>query len=296
MTKTETKPDKSEVKYQQLDIEKIIRNQENKIVRNLPKFIINRIKKSFHEDEINEVLKKNHDKYGTDFVNAVVDYMGYKIIGYNEEVLPGSGQFIFAGNHPFGGADFGAVTKILTKKYKNIKLVANEMFLHVDNAREIFLPVSILKKNDENKINDIDKHLAKKNSHLLIFPAGKVARKINGKTDDGQWHRSFIRNAVLYKRDVIPMFVGGENTKKFYRVSRIRKFFGIKANLEFLLLPGEVFKKKGATIPVVFGEPISYTTFDDSKTHLEWAQEVKKIVYKLGEKYLNQALPDSVKD
>ncbi len=281
----------NEVKYQQLDIEQIIRNQEHKIVKNLPKFIINYIKKSFHQEEINEILKKNRDKYGTDFVNAVSDHLEYKITGYNEELLPDTGKFIFASNHPNGGADFAAVTKILSRKYKNIKLVANEMFLHVDNAKDMFLPVSILKRNEKDKINSIDDHLADIEGQLLIFPAGKVARKNKGKLDDGPWHRSFIRNAIIYKRDIIPMFVGGENSEKFYRWAKTRKFFGIKANLEFFLLPGEVFKKRGATIPVVFGKPIPYTTFDDSKDHLEWAQEVKKIVYKLGEDFKNRLNP-----
>ena len=81
------------------------------------------------------------------------------------------------------------------------------------------------------------------------------------------------------------MFVDGENSRKFYRWAKIRKFLGIKANLEFFLLPGEVFKKRNATIKIAFGKPIPYTTFDDSKTHLEWAQEVKKWVYELGEKH-----------
>ncbi len=285
MNKENQKNNNSEITYQQLDIEQIIRNQENKIVKNLPKFIINRIKKSFHETEINEILKKIHDKYGLDFVNGVVENLNYKVIGYNEELLPDKGKFVFAGNHPFGGADFGAAIFLLSKKYKKIKLVANELFLHVENAKEIFLPVSILKSNEKGKMEKIDESLADDDTHLLIFPAGKVARKIKGKLDDGFWHRSFIRNAILFKRDIIPFFVDGENSKKFYRWAKTRKFFGIKANLEFFLLPGEVFKKRNATIKIVFGEPIPYTTFDDSKTHLEWAQEVKKKVYELGETY-----------
>lgn len=274
----------SEITYQQLDIEQIIRNQENKIVKNFPKFIINRLKKSFHEIEINEILKKIHDKYGLDFVNGVVENLNYKIISYNKELLPYKGKFILAGNHPFGGADFGAAIALLSKKYKKIKLVANEMFLHVENAKEIFLPVSILKRNEKGKMDKIDKSLSDDDTQILIFPAGKVARKIKGKMDDGFWHRSFIRNAIMFKRDIIPFFVAGENSKKFYRWSKLRKLLGIKANLEFFLLPGEVFKKRNATIEIAFGKPIPYTTFDDSKTHLEWAQEVKKIVYGIGEK------------
>jgi len=288
MNHNNQKNNNSEITYQQLDIEHIIRNQENKIVKNFPKFIINRIKKSFHETEINEILKKIHDKYNLDFVNGVVDNLNYKIISYNKEFLPDKGKFVFAGNHPFGGADFGAAIAVLSKKYKKIKLVANEMFLHVENAKEIFLPVSILKRNEKVKMDDIDKSLSEDDTQILIFPAGKVARKIKGKMDDGFWHRSFIRNAILFKRDIIPFFVAGENSKKFYRWSKLRKLFGIKANLEFFLLPGEVFKKRNATIEIAFGKPIPYTTFDDSKTHLEWAQEVKKIVYEIGKKQFSK--------
>ncbi|NPA67372.1 MAG: hypothetical protein GXO50_02060 [Chlorobi bacterium] len=279
------KTDKQNVSYQQLDIEKIIRNQENKIVKNLPGFIVNKIKKSFHEKEINEILKKIHDKYDCDFVNGVSEHLNYKIKGYNENYLPEKGKFIFAGNHPFGGADFAAVTYLISKKYNKIKLVANEMFLHVENAKNMFLPVSILKRNEREKIDKIDESLADDNTQILIFPAGKVARKIKGKLDDGPWHRSFIRNAVKYKRDIVPFFVAGENSKKFYRWAKTRKLLGIKANLEFFLLPGEVFKKRNAEIEVVFGRPIPHTTFDDSKTHLEWAAEIKRKVYEIGRKF-----------
>lgn len=269
---------------QQLDIEQIIRNQKNKTVRNLPKFIINYLKKSFHQTEINIILNKNKDLYGTDFVNGVIKHLNVKIKALNEDFLPSKGNFIFASNHSMGGIDFAVAYSKIREKFNNVKLIANEMFLHVENAKEIFLPVSITEKNEKHKKDAIEEHLEKENSHILIFPAGKVARMIKGKLDDGFWHRSFIRNAIEHKRDIIPIFVGGKNSKKFYRLAKIRTFFGIKANLEFFLLPGEVFNKRNKTIPVIYGKPIPYTTFTDSKTHLEWAAEVKQIVYDLEKK------------
>lgn len=39
--------------------------------------------------------------------------------------------------------------------------------------------------------------------------------------------------------------------------------------------------KKNADIPVYFGKPIPYQTFDKSKTHQEWADWVKERVYKI---------------
>ena len=56
---------------------------------------------------------------------------------------------------------------------------------------------------------------------------------------------------------------------------------GIKVNLEMFFLVDEVYKQKGKTITIHFGEPIPYTTFTKSLTHLEWAEKVKEIVYSL---------------
>jgi hypothetical protein len=38
---------------------------------------------------------------------------------------------------------------------------------------------------------------------------------------------------------------------------------------------------------VTIGKPIPYKTFDKSMTHLEWAQNVRAQVYRLGEKQKN---------
>ena len=270
----------------EVDLDKVIRSQKNKIVKNLPQFLINKIKKMVHQDEVNLIIRKNQDKYDFDFVKGVVDHLNLKVKTFNEKYLPGKGRFIFAANHSLGAIDFGAVIGKIHEKFNNVMIIANDLFLQVENTKGIFLPVATFKNSDEKKRAAIENLLSKEDSHLFIFPAGKVARIVKGKMDDGPWHKSFIRNAITHKRDIIPIFIGGRNSKKFYRFANLRKFLRIKANLELFILPGEVFKKRNATIPVVFGKPISYTTFNDSKSHLEWAQEVKQIVYGLEQTYL----------
>ena len=42
-----------------------------------------------------------------------------------------------------------------------------------------------------------------------------------------------------------------------------------------------MYKQKNKTVSVKFGTPISYKTFDKSKTHKEWAKWVKEKVYEL---------------
>lgn len=57
---------------------------------------------------------------------------------------------------------------------------------------------------------------------------------------------------------------------------------GIKANIEMLFLPGEVFKQRKAKIHIHFGKSIPYSTFDDTKSKKEWASWIKESVYQMG--------------
>jgi len=48
-----------------------------------------------------------------------------------------------------------------------------------------------------------------------------------------------------------------------------------------LYLADEMFKQKGKTFTIRIGKKIPWQTFDKSKSHSEWAQWVKEIVYKM---------------
>jgi hypothetical protein len=63
-----------------------------------------------------------------------------------------------------------------------------------------------------------------------------------------------------------------------------RKRLGIKANIEMLYLVDEMVKQLNKTITLMVGDPISYLTFDKSKTDIEWAAWVEEQVYNLGNK------------
>ena len=55
------------------------------------------------------------------------------------------------------------------------------------------------------------------------------------------------------------------------------------------LLPREMFNKSSKTITITFGKPIAYKTFDESRTHLDWAQKVREYVYVLGNEKFSSA-------
>lgn len=59
----------------------------------------------------------------------------------------------------------------------------------------------------------------------------------------------------------------------------LRKFMGIKTNLEMFFLPNESYKHRNKHFVITFGKPIPYQTFDHRFTPHEWAQLVKDHTY-----------------
>ena len=51
-----------------------------------------------------------------------------------------------------------------------------------------------------------------------------------------------------------------------------------------ILLAHEMFNKKDEKFTIVIGEPIAYSSFDNSKSDREWADVVKKRSYELSGK------------
>ncbi len=272
---------KEEHKAFKVDVEKLIRSQKNDFIKNMPKFGVKYIKKIIREKELNKITEHAKGTEGIEFIEKCIEYMNINCNLEGKENIPPDGRYIFACNHPLGGIDFFAAILAIKDKYKDIRVIANEMLMHVKPLQNIFLPVNVFGKNSEKAREAIIRAMASEHIQLMTFPAGEVARKYKGKLDDGKWHKSFIRNAVEFKRDIVPVFIDAENSKKFYRTSNIRKKLGIKADIELLLLPQELVKQSNKTITIQFGKPIAYSTFTKEKNPGEWAEEIKKHVYSL---------------
>src|SRR5690606_29910040 len=102
-----------------------------------------------------------------------------------------------------------------------------------------------------------------------------------GKVVDLEWKKHFVTKAIQYKRDVIPVFVSGRNTNRFYRLANLRKFFRIKWNFEMFFLPDETMRHRNTDVHIYFGKPIPHSSFVKTKTHQQWAEWVKDTVYQL---------------
>ncbi len=268
----------------QIDIEKIIQNKSSGSTKKIPKFLISWLKKLVKQDEINDALKYIGEDTGVDAMVKLVNYFNLTIKFKGEENIPDSGNYVFASNHPLGGMDGICLSAVLGQRYqKKIKYLVNDLLFFLKPLQPIFVPINKLGPQAKASAILVNEAFASDNQ-IITFPAGLCSRKNKGKICDPEWKKAFIVKAVEYQRDIIPIYFEGRNSNLFYRIANIRKWLGIKINIEMLWLPGEVFKQKNASFTIHFGKPIPWQTFDKSKAPDQWAENIKSIVYQMGKK------------
>jgi putative hemolysin len=118
-------------------------------------------------------------------------------------------------------------------------------------------------------------------NQMLIFPAGLCSRKIDGKIQDLEWGKSFVKKSRETGRDIVPIHFDGENSKRFYRIASWQKRLGLKFNFAMMTLPSEMCNSVGRKYTITFGKPIPVADLDRSRSDHEWAQEIRKKVYEL---------------
>jgi 1-acyl-sn-glycerol-3-phosphate acyltransferase len=265
---------------QTIDVKKVLFSKNPVLARTIPSFVINYLKKIVHQDELNEFLRKWGHLKDAQLIAAGLKHFEIKFKVSGSENIPESGRFIFVSNHPLGGLDGLVFIYELSKHFDDIKFPVNDILTNIKNLSGIFLPVNKHGAQAKEAAIMIEQAYSS-DSQILYFPAGLCSRKKRGVIRDLQWHKSFISKSIQHKRDVVPAFFSGRNSNFFYNLANLRKLLGVKANIEMLYLADEMFKQKDKEIRLVFGKPISWQTFDKTRSALEWADWVKSKSYEL---------------
>jgi len=267
-----------------IDIEKIVASKDEKLLKRLPNFIISYLKRIVHQKELNEFILKNQDKSPIEFIDAGLELFQVGIKTRGIDNLPENPKVIVVANHPLGGLDGVSLTKIIAENLdKEVKVTANDLLMNLKAMQPSFIGVNKHGTNVKSYIAEM--HRSFESTHpIIFFPAGLISRRIKGKIIDLDWKRTFIKKAVEYQRDVVPVHISGRVSGFFYRLANFRKFLGLKQNIEMLYLPNELFKQKNEKLIISIGKPISWKTFTSDKKPEEWAQKVKDMVYLLAEK------------
>lgn len=272
-----------------IDIDAVFKNKNPQLHKFLPSFVLSYIKKIVHQEKINAFLEQHENDYDFDFVKAIIKEFGVKTQVIGMENFPERRGCIVASNHPLGALDAMALLYETGKKRKDIKFLVNDILLNLENLKNLFTGVNVVGKTPIEALEQVE-NVYSQNIAVFTFPAGLVSRKQfpNGifrkpVIEDLEWKKSFISRAKRYHKNIIPVFIDGRNSNFFYSLSNWRKRLGIKANIEMLYLVDEMYRQYNKTITIIFGKEIPYTTFDKQFSDADWAQKVKRHVYKMGQ-------------
>lgn len=265
-----------------IDVEGLIRDKNPKLLKWTPRFLINYLKKTIHEEDVNQSLHETKGLEAVEFSEYVVKKFNIKVNTHGLENIPKTGGVILAMNHPLGGMDAMAMISEFHHVRKDFKFVVNDILMNIDNLKDRFVGVNKHGTNTKESLRELNELFASDQA-IFVFPAGLVSRKKKGKVRDLTWKKTFITRSKKYQTPIIPVHIEGELTKFFYRLSNFRTTIGIKANIEMLYLVDELYQQQDKVMNIRFGAPISPNTFDQSKKDIEWAQWVKEKVYKLNE-------------
>ncbi|RTZ96182.1 MAG: glycerol acyltransferase, partial [Candidatus Neomarinimicrobiota bacterium] len=271
-----------------IDMELALQEKIPDIYKKIPGVLIRLMEKVIRQADMNRMIHESSHLNGIPLVDWVLDQFGVNIVVKGKKLIPKKGRYIYPANHPIGGLDGLAIVSVVAKIHPLIKFVANDLLRVIKGFDSISLYIARFGQINRRNAILINKTLASE-AQLLVQPAGTVSKRNPVKIRDLAWNKFFIHKAIQYKRDVIPIHVQARNSRLFYNIASFRKIFRIKSNLEMFLLPREMFNKSGKTITITFGIPIAYKTFDDSRTHLEWAQKVREYVYVLGSEKFSSA-------
>lgn len=261
-----------------IDVEKILKEKAYKLYRWLPRFAIKWLKKKLHENEINHAMDVLKDDEGLEFNRKGLEMLGAKVESVHSELIPKTGSIIIAANHPLGGLDGMALIKSVGEIRPDVRFFVNDILKNLKNYGEIFVAVNKVGASSTKSLRTMEEVFMTECA-VLFFPAGLVSRKQNGLVRDLTWKKSFVTQAIDHKRMIQPVFIEGENSKFFYNFANFRKKIGIKANIEMLFLPDEMFRAEKKTIRIHYSKPFDSAILTDRKTDKQWSDLIYQYIY-----------------
>lgn len=238
-------------------------------------------------DKVNVFYSKLAHKKHEDFFSAFIEELDLKYVVFKEDLarIPKTGPFIIVANHPLGAIDGVLMTSILSQIRPDFKIMGNFLLTHIAPMKPYVIAVNPFEEKKEvysstKGLRESLRHL-KEGGCLGIFPAGEVSNMNHtyGQVQDRPWDGSvlkFIRKAHV---PVIPMYFNAKNSPLFYQLARIHP------NLQTLLLPSEMLRKRDKPIRIRIGRPISTKLLDQEENLQEFGDLIQKRIKLLSSYY-----------
>ncbi|HWA01373.1 MAG TPA: 1-acyl-sn-glycerol-3-phosphate acyltransferase [Caulobacterales bacterium] len=217
---------------------------------------------------------------GADALDYIARLLSVKLEITGVERIPASGAFLLLANHPTGITDGIAVYDAIKRARPDAMFYANaDAHRACPGFIDNLIPVEWTPEKRTRERTRITLKMTEKamgeNRPIVIFPAGRLARRRGGVVLDPEWMASAASLARKYKAPILPCHVAGPYAFWFHTFDRVSK------ELRDMTLFHELLNKHGKTYRLTFGPLIA-----PEQVSGEAAAVIRRIKY-----YVEQRLP-----
>ncbi len=213
----------------------------------------------------------------------MMEMFGIKMEAENEHILESfpDQAFIAVSNHAYGAIDGIALTHVLGKHRPDFRIMVNEVLLRIYAISDSFIgvrpQVGFKKEQKQSTVGLKEVFSTIRNGHpLSMFPAGAVSMyEDRNYVADRKWQESAIKIIKASSVPVVPIFFHGYNSPYFYKLEKIH------IALRTVFMAREVFNKKGYTLRMTVGNPISVEEQNQCETIDELGLLLRNRTYEL---------------
>ena len=237
--------------------------------------------------------QKNPQRWES-FWDGCVDLLKLDIDFDEEKIkkIPSEGPLMIVANHPFGVLD-GLVICWLTSKIRSkFKVLTHSLLLRASETKDFLLPIDF-SDNKKAMITNLEtrktaRKILDEGGTIVVFPGGTVSttkRFYNKTALDPSW-RNFTSRLIKRSRPtILPLHFTGQNSFLFQTASHISE------TLRSSLLFHEVKRRINTKVPVIIGDPISYSDIDENLSNTELSEFLRNTTYKINPIWRSRDVP-----
>lgn len=235
-------------------------------------------------DEINKLYSRYGNLKGIDFVAAVLQDLEikYEVDEKSLANIPKEGPFIVIANHPYGGIDGLILIHMICAVRPDFKVMANFLLQKIKTIEDHFIPVNPFENLSVNQSSlkglKLTLEYLQRGIPVGIFPAGEVSsfQADSKQITDTEWKPVIGKIIAKAKVPVVPVYFSGTNSKIFNLLGMIHPAF------RTIKLPSELFNKKGNTVKIRIGKPITQKTLSQFSDSDQLLRYLRAKTYALG--------------
>ena len=193
------------------------------------------------------------------YFRRLLDALGlsYECTAEDLARIPKTGPVVVVANHPFGLAEGPILGDLLLKARPDIRFMANSFLAAIPEIQPYLCAIDPFGGADAKRANWKSLRAGiswlKQGGLLVAFPAGEVAslRLSAMKIQDPQWSTAIARLIRMTGDSAVPLFFHGANSAGFQAAGLLHP------RLRTAMLPHEFLNKRGRTIRLSIGRPVS---------------------------------------